>query len=296
MAKAAKGSTKLSNSAYVTHSAFWNADDVVVERIKLATLLFDKIQWSVSNPVGFAEGTAELAFEPGLSNPTISELSHLWLGHPEQLPAYDIFKIDDSEADVVKLDDYPALFESAKGALVTRGLDADKHYDDYKLALYTVTEILYWQKHFSAQTFIGHHFSDHTLHSYPNLHGEVDEAREVKISTPSLFNLSWNDIVSLRSSPYLRAFREKYSELSLAGRLQELFDQYQHALEKLADEVRPTPARNTLIGVLSNLPTPTIVNPVGVGASIHAVSTDRRRARKYGWAFFVREARARRVN
>jgi hypothetical protein len=117
-------------------------------------------------------------------------------------------------------------------------------------------------------------------------------SEEVKAPSPSLFDLSWNDIASLRRSPYLKAFRDKYVELSETAKVHELLDRYQRALESLADEVRPAPVRSVVIGVLSNLPMPIVVNPISVASSIHTVYTDRRRASTYGWAFFVREARA----
>jgi hypothetical protein len=274
----------MSNLAFVAHSAFWTVDERVIEKVKLATLLFDTIRWSVPDPLTFAHVTTSEHSEPSLSNYAESELEECWHGHSADLPPYSIYGPDEG---VLRPKESPELFAAIKSALVASGLDPDKQYDDYKLAIYTMSEIIYWSSNLPSATFIGHDISDQSLHSYATTIAEKHPLREVACPSPNLFDLPWNDIVSLRKSPYLKAFRAKYVELCTSGNVQELFERYQNALECLCDEVRPRIGETVAMGVLSNLPIPFI----GVPATIGAVATEKRLQKEFGWAFFVREAR-----
>lgn len=148
------GDSTVSNAGYVAHSAFWNADEIVVERIKLATLLYDPIHLSVEVPMNLALATAEMAAEGDLASSTVSELSEFWIGQPDDVPAYNLFSIDGRIDKVVRSEQHPELCAAAKSALIAEGMDADRHYDDYKLAIHTVSKILYWRKYYPTQTFI----------------------------------------------------------------------------------------------------------------------------------------------
>jgi len=274
----------MSNLAFIAHSAYWAVDERVIEKVKLATLLFDTIRWSVPFPLMFAHMTASVHSEPSLSNIAETELAECWHGHPSDLPPYSIFG---PGKDVFSPEESPELFAATKRALVASGLQPDKHYDDYKLATYTMSEIIYWRSNFPSATFIGYDLSDQSLHNYATTIAEKHPLREVVCPAPNFFDLPWNDIVSLRKSPYLKAFRAKYVELCNAGSVQELFDSYQNALERLADEVRPSIHETVAMGVLSNLPVPFI----GIPATIGAITTEMRLQKNFGWAFFLREAR-----
>jgi hypothetical protein len=272
------------NLAFAAHSAFWTADDRVIEKVKLATLLFDAIIWSTPDPLRFANATASVLSEPTLSSYTESELAKCWRGPPIDLPPYSIFGPGEN---VPRPEETPELFAATKRAMIASKLDPDNDYDDYKLTIYTMNEIIYWRSNFPSATFIGHDISDDSLHNYAITIAEEHPLREVICPSPNLFDMPWNEIISLRNSPYLESFRAKYADLCTEGNIQELFGHYLNALECLVDEVRPSITETIAMGVLSNLPIPFI----GVPATIGEIAAQNRLQKNYGWAFFLREAR-----
>ena len=70
----------------------------------------------------------------------------------------------------------------------------------------------------------------------------------------------------------------------------------QRDLWQLASDVEPN-VRQSLLGAIgSNLPSPIVVNPIGIGLALKEVFESRLRAKKFGHVFFVQKMRTLKTN
>lgn len=277
----------MSTSAFLAHSGIWNADDSVIAKVKLATLLYDRVIHSGPfEPVEFAVATAQMRNEPKLTSEARDSAAASWTKVPQGVPMYDLWG---PEAIQTLREAPPALDLATTEALLQRGLSPREHIDDGKLQIYTMLEILYWRKHLPSVVFIGHDISDVALKKFAAPLVASGEGVEAEAACPNVFDLTWNDIFSLRNSPFLSSFRNKYNELEARGNVALLLDHYREGLERVADEVRPSTKRAAGLAVLSNLPIP-VVNPFHVGHSAYEVWHQAHLTKHFGWVFFLREA------
>jgi hypothetical protein len=167
-------------------------------------------------------------------------------------------------------------------------------YDVYKLSMYTVGEANYWRQNFQNCTLIADRFTADLLLRVDGVRPSSGaDSNGIAPAVADLAPLSWKDVLELRSSPFLEDFRKFYREASLSADPRQLDDLYLVALERLAREVRPSPYEEAFVGVLSNIPFPSI-NPFSLAASTRAFLKAKTTRREYGWMFFLRELRERR--
>ena len=111
---------------------------------------------------------------------------------------------------------------------------------------------------------------------------------------PNFDELCWEQIIELRADNYIEAFRSMVFETAIdnpASLDEALIKKVQSDLWNLASEVKPSITKTALTGFLGNLPSPLILNPVGVGAAIYDTYRAKKRADKYGHVFFIQGIR-----
>lgn len=283
----------MNTAAFLAHSGIWCCNDNVLTKVKLATLLYDRVIHSDSMGVhAFAQSTAEVWKEPQPTPKTLKAIDTAWCMPGDDKKSFlswwknpKRFQINDKSAS-------PILKKAARSALLEFNYNPESDYESYKLLLYTISEIQYWRFNIPFSTFIGHDISDATLRSIAAPIIEHDGVNECFSACPDVLQLNWNDIFELRRSPYLSSFRDKYRVLMREGKTKHLMDHYQAAMEHIIKEARPNPTRSLLMAVLSNLPIPVIkLNPFHIAHNMHEVYHNWSLNKRYGWAFFMQEAR-----
>ena len=110
---------------------------------------------------------------------------------------------------------------------------------------------------------------------------------------PDFDCLSWDEILELRQDRSVKAFRKAVYELMGSGVPLDdaLQKRVQDDLWRLAADVRPNVRQSVLAGIGSNLPSPTFVNPIGVGMALKEIWDARTRENEYGHVFFIQNIR-----
>jgi hypothetical protein len=113
---------------------------------------------------------------------------------------------------------------------------------------------------------------------------------------PKLRDLGWERIVELRHHRFLLNFRRALSELQIELRrvptheVRPMFDEIERRhIKELLSLLEPSTLESCVKGIVTNLPLPIPVNPVGVYDAIQTVRRNRMLANKYGWLYFLYE-------
>ncbi|WP_335993194.1 hypothetical protein [Pseudoalteromonas sp. CH_XMU1449-3] len=111
---------------------------------------------------------------------------------------------------------------------------------------------------------------------------------------PDFSDLSWEQIFELRKDKCVTNFRDKI-ESSLKDNPDNLTTSIDSeiisALWDITNYAKPNIAMTTLNGILTNCPSPIIVNPYGVGKSIKEGFDAKKLLRDKGWVFFIQKAK-----
>ncbi|WOD07998.1 hypothetical protein [Marinomonas sp. GJ51-6] len=115
---------------------------------------------------------------------------------------------------------------------------------------------------------------------------------------PSFEDLTWDEIFELRSDKSIHNFRKVIYDLAFysADFHTDLLGKYQQDLWSLVTDLKPDVGTSLLGGILSNLPMPTIVNPVGIVSAFKDVAEAKYIENRYGHIFFVQNVRQLKVN
>lgn len=124
--------------------------------------------------------------------------------------------------------------------------------------------------------------------------GKTYELFQSDLVIPDFESFSWDEILELRSDKYIHRFRsvvhgllQRESNIDKA-----LIEKVQADLWSLAADVRPNVRQTYLEAIGSNLPSPVIINPVGVAASLRDIYQAKQIERKYGHVYFVQKLRS----
>lgn len=117
------------------------------------------------------------------------------------------------------------------------------------------------------------------------------------ILVPDFDSLSWGEVIDLRGDKYLKAFRETvFGIATTSGDLDPaLVSKVQGDLWELVADAKPNVARTFLSGFLGNLPSPTVLNPIGVASAVEDVIEARKLEKKYGHIFFINNMRVAKI-
>ncbi|UXP31469.1 hypothetical protein N6H18_14040 [Reichenbachiella agarivorans] len=116
--------------------------------------------------------------------------------------------------------------------------------------------------------------------------------------------LSWDEIITLRKSEFLKDFRSKVFEWTQEFYQSQNTDEFQVKIDKYIDDAKfdfiekrkPNMVKSILTGIAGNFPLPIPVNPVGLISSINQIKEDKKAAKDFGWLFFIQKARKKAPN
>jgi hypothetical protein len=111
---------------------------------------------------------------------------------------------------------------------------------------------------------------------------------------PDFGDLSWDQIIELREDKYIFKFRKKVEETLKTSQssLSSTIDRdIISGLWDIATYAKPKIGMTVLDGILTNLPSPLIVNPYGVYKSVSEVIDKKKSIEHNGWVFFIQNAR-----
>ena len=107
---------------------------------------------------------------------------------------------------------------------------------------------------------------------------------------PDFSELSWEQIFELRKDSSIKKFRDKI--LANFDQSKGIDSEIISGLWEIASYARPNIKGTILKGILSNIPSPIIINPVGLGTAIKDTYDDYKLEESKGWLFFIQKARA----
>lgn len=115
----------------------------------------------------------------------------------------------------------------------------------------------------------------------------------VNMTLPNLKNMSFEKIIEMRNHPYLESFRITLNELHKNMKdtdklnVQELFlEMVNKNIREVFSLFKPSVSKQTVKGIVCNLPMPIPVNPISIIASMGDVAKDIKLKHTYGWLFF----------
>jgi len=111
-------------------------------------------------------------------------------------------------------------------------------------------------------------------------------------------NLKWDQIIKLRESEFVNDYRKKMYEwaedlqLHDATKIESIINDYiKESLFDVLSEVIPDRSYSWLSAIGANIPSPLIINPIGVYSSVSDLMKNRRLKNKFGWLFFIQQSR-----
>jgi hypothetical protein len=124
--------------------------------------------------------------------------------------------------------------------------------------------------------------------------GKTFELFQSDLVIPDFESFSWDEILELRNDKYIHSFRsvvhgllQKEENIDKA-----LIERVQVDLWSLAADVQPNVRQTYLEAIGSNLPSPVIINPIGVAASLRDIYQAKQMERKYGHVYFVQKLKS----
>ncbi len=282
--------------ALVSNGAIWQPDGMTSSRLKFATLLFDRLIF-----VGkYSDIIAEYIFSEDINKaeitaPVRTAIKECWTDTEGIAPNFSMY------VGGTGLSRWPwhsapeQLKETTRAVLeevYASDASAEARYEVYKLGGYLMSDIIYWSEHFGNTSFIGDDLTEEVLRrtNFSLINESNDPIKWYETNVPNCSNVSWKDILDLRKSEFLKAFRQKHTELSMSGEIERVFDLYYETLERLADVVKPSLAKEMAKGVLGNIPF-LPVNPVAIAASAGDIYKVHKLKKDFGWVFFLRALR-----
>lgn len=134
-----------------------------------------------------------------------------------------------------------------------------------------------------------------TLYS-EQIHNQTNITERLDIAFPSIENMPWNTILELRNHQYIEAFREKINDLQIGLEnndcdvFRELVNEMvQKDLKNVFSLFTPSPSKQLIKGIISNVPSPIPVNPFSIASSIGDIYKDAKLKKHYAWLFFYIE-------
>lgn len=280
------------NEGYLSFGALWG-EPITVERLKISTLLYKKIHFEIGyNRNDFVASIIDIyGGQEAVGSKEKDALSKIWISNKDRKEEYSIYGEKDKWPWTYAPNE---LIEATKATFKqqfnTEDASTEEHYELHKLGGYCMSDILYWQKHFSKTTLICDSLTSKIVTNLSLSNQPADSSiKQQAFDCPSIFKLGWKDILDLRQSPFLKAFRKKYQDLTVDGQTDILLEHYYNALVKLSDLVRPNPSKEVFKAILTNLPIP-VINPLGIASSGQDVYKATKIKNDFGWLFFVTDA------
>ncbi|MEE1962763.1 hypothetical protein V1387_08715 [Allomuricauda taeanensis] len=126
-----------------------------------------------------------------------------------------------------------------------------------------------------------------------------DIIREIeKINLIDFGGLTWDEIIILRKSEFLKDFRTKIFDWTTAFLKSKDADKFQSDLNKFINEAKfdfidrkkPNLKMTSILGILGNVPLSIPVNPVSIASSIKSIHNEIKIRKDFNWLFFIQKA------
>ena len=245
---------KADSLALVSHGAVWGRDELTSARLKVATLLFDRLLFVGSG----MDKAADFILSEDASKETIStsarhSLRECWRDTEGLAPHFSIYGPGPGMTKwpwAIAPDQLKEATRAVLEKLYAHGATEENGYEAYKYGGYLMSEIIYWSEYFRNASFIGDTATEDVLKliRFSSIDKKDEGPKWSETTLPDIDSISWNDIAGLRKSPFLTAFRQKYAELSVSGEAERVFELYFEALERLADAAKPRLATTIVSG------------------------------------------------
>ncbi|SIT11866.1 hypothetical protein SAMN05421759_11776 [Roseivivax lentus] len=107
---------------------------------------------------------------------------------------------------------------------------------------------------------------------------------------PDLTSVPWDAVLELRSDRTAKEFRA-FLERCVSSELdvEKIGKDLSNDIWRLVKEVEPSVGKAILTAIASNLPSPIIINPIGVGIGMKDVATARQIKRDFAHVFFIQK-------
>lgn len=111
--------------------------------------------------------------------------------------------------------------------------------------------------------------------------------------------LTWDEIIILRKSEFIKDFRKKITEWTHDYTNSLNNKDFECGIEKFIDDAKfdfidrhkPNRIKSTLTGIAGNIPLPIPINPVSILSSINQVRKESKTKKDFGWLLFIQKAR-----
>lgn len=119
------------------------------------------------------------------------------------------------------------------------------------------------------------------------------------VSSFDFAQLSWTEIFRLRGTGFVQDFRNRfvswvtdYTQTKDASAFErELSKLVNDAVYEAVGRTEPDPDKTIWAGILGNLPSPTVLNPIGVASAVNDSRKSLALRRDFGWLYFIQRAR-----
>ncbi|WP_143273699.1 hypothetical protein [Aquimarina sp. MAR_2010_214] len=138
-------------------------------------------------------------------------------------------------------------------------------------------------------------------HTYQNekRFDKGDVIREIeKINFIDFGGLSWDEIIILRKSEFIKDFRLKIFDWTTDFLKTKDVEKFQSDLNKFIndakfdfiDRKKPNLKKTSILGILGNIPLPIPVNPISLANSAKEIRDDIKIKKDFDWLFFIQKA------
>ena len=123
---------------------------------------------------------------------------------------------------------------------------------------------------------------------------EIHEILDHKLLIPDVSDIDWGDILELREDVAAKKFRSLVQDAIYSGTdiQQHLIEQVNGGLWSLVSDVKPKVRQTYLEVIGANLPSPILLNPIGVATGIRDIKKSHDLVSSYNHLFFLEKARA----
>ncbi len=124
---------------------------------------------------------------------------------------------------------------------------------------------------------------------------DVNTLFSTELIIPNFEEMTWDEILELREDKYIKQFRNKvYSYGTNTANLDEVLNKdLDSALWDIANQCKPNLGKSIFEAVVSNLPSPTIVNPFGLYYSARDISNTHKSNEENSWVYFIQNIKSR---
>jgi hypothetical protein len=179
--------------------------------------------------------------------------------------------------------------------LIDREMGIENHHKEYKAAAVVSGDIL---SDLSYNFYLAAMFNEFSINLAPvigdalasSLHtSNLSDLFASDLIIPQFEDLTWDQILELRSDKHIREFRRKVFACSDGSQPIDmvLSNELEKDLWSLANDCKPNLGATVIEGFLSNLPLPTPINPFGWYYAAKSIARDYRRGKEKGWVYFV---------